>query len=517
MTATRQRLLLAVLVFSPIVIWMDNTILNTAFVRLSDPVQGLDASPGELQWAVGSYTLVFATLMFTAGALGDRFGHRTLLVAGMTVFGLSSVWAAYAGSPAELIAARAVMGAGSAFAVPPTMAIVTWAFTGPARARAFGVFSISAGVGVAAGPLLAGVLLDHFWWGSVFLVNVPIVLIALAAICRVVPNFRAPEPRRLDVVGPVVSAGGLAALAYGLIRAGQVAAWTRWDVLAPIAAGLVLLVLFVAIELRLREPSFDPRLLAGRIFGGGNAALGLLFLAMTGASFFGAFYLQGARNFSPLAAALAGALPAAVGVMLGAPLATRLVARFSVRPVTVAGLTVAGLAMGCWSQFDLHTPLIWNEILSFVQGLAIGTVIAPVSAAVMSALPLERAGAGSAVNNTVRQTGSVLGIAVGGTIMSIVYRRGIAGALAGAPRAVREQAEVSAEQARHAAAATHRPALAEAADRAFVHAMHVACLWTMAIALGGALVLALAFRPVRAGEAEAVAGQEPEKRAAGRV
>jgi MFS family permease len=202
--------------------------------------------------------------------------------------------------------------------------------------------------------------------------------------------------------------------------------------------------------------------------------------------------------------------------MLGAPLATRLVARFSVRPVTVTGLTIAGLAMGGWSLFGLHTPLVGNEILSSVQGLSIGTVIAPVSTAVMSALPLDRAGAGSAVNNTVRQTGSVLGIAAGGTIMSIVYRRGIEGALAGAPHPVRKQAQISAEQARYVAAATHQPRLAEAADRAFMHAMHVASLWTMVIALGGALVLAIAFRPPRTEEPVATLDQEQDEQTVNR-
>ncbi|QXJ23383.1 MFS transporter [Actinomadura graeca] len=517
MAATRQRLILAVLVVSPIVIWMDNTILNTAFVRLADPDRGLGASPGELQWAVGSYTLVFATLMFTAGALGDRFGHRTVLLSGMVVFGLSSVWAAYAGSAAELIAARAVMGLGSALAVPATMAILTWAFTGPARASAFGAFSISAGVGIAAGPVLAGVLLDRFWWGSVFLVNVPVVVLALAAIGWVVPNFRSQEPRRLDVAGLLLSTAGLSTLVYGLIRAGQVSAWARWDVVLPATAGLVLLAAFVAVEARVRQPGFDPRLLARRVFGGGNAALGLLFLAMTASTFFGAFYLQGARGFSPLAAGLAGPLPAAIGVMLGAPLATRLVARSSVRPVTVTGLATAALVMGAWSLFGLHTPLIWAEILSFVQGLAIGTVIAPVSTAVMSTIPLDRAGAGSAVNNTIRQTGSVLGIAVGGTIMSIVYRRGIEDALAGTSGPVRDQARISAEQARHAASAARRPDLAEAADRAFMHAMHVTSLWTMAIALGGALVLVAAFRPSRAGDPVTVPEQEREEPTPDRV
>jgi MFS family permease len=407
----------------------------------------------------------------------------------MAVFALSSFWAAYAGSPGELIAARGVMGVGSALAVPAAMAIVTFTFTGQARASAFGLFSVSAGVGLAAGPVLGGVLLAHFWWGSVFLVNVPIVAVAMTGVLAVVPNVRSPQRRRIDPAGLILSVAGLGVLAYGLIRAGQVAAWDRLDVAAPIAVGIVLLAIFTIVELRLRQPSFDPRLMARRVFGGGNAGLGLLFLAMTAATFFFAFYLQGARGFSPLKSALTS-LPAAVGVMLGAQLGTRLVARFSVRPVTVTGLTIAALALGSWSLFGLHTPIVWNMVLSLVQGTAIGTVIAPVTSAVMSTLPLDRAGAGSAVNNTIRQTGSLLGIAAGGTIMAIVYRRG----MAGAP----PQAKISAERARQLAAVTHRPDLAAAADHAFIHAMHITALWTAGIALAGAAVLAFALRPAPA-------------------
>jgi MFS family permease len=436
-------------------------------------------------------------LTFTAGALGDRFGHRTMLAAGMAVFGGSSLWAAYAGSGAQLIAARAVMGAGSALMMPATMAVISWTFSAKDRAAAFGVFSASAGVGLAGGPVLAGVLLDRFWWGSVFLVNVPVAVLGLASIAALIPGFRSPRPRRLDPYGLVLSTGGLAALAYGLIRAGQVASWTPAGVWAPITAGLTLLAAFILVELRIPEPSFDPRLLAGRLFAGGNAALGMLFFAMTGSSFYSAFYLQGARGFSPLAAGLA-ATPAAAGVMLGAQLATRLVRRWSVRPVTSIALAAAGLVMGTPVFYGLHTPIVWIEVLVFTQGLAIGMVIAPVTAAVLGTLPLERAGAGSAVNNTVRQTGSVLGIAVGGTIMSIVYRRSVDGALTRASEPVRRQVRTSAELARHVAATEHRPDLAAAADRAFIHAMHVTSMWTMAIALAGAAILMIAFRPERA-------------------
>ncbi|MFD7842220.1 MFS transporter [Nocardia sp. NPDC059764] len=498
---TRQRLILAVLLLSSLLIWLDNTILATTLETLADPVRGLGANPAQLQWASGSYTLVFAALMFSAGALGDRYGHRSVLAAGLIVFATASIWAAYAGNPGQLITARAVMGVGSALIMPATMATVTWTFTGPARASAIGLFSTSAGVGLAAGPLLAGVLLDHFWWGSVFLVNVPVVAVALIGIAALVPNFRSPAPRPLDLPGLALSISGLTALAYGLIRAGQHAAWTPIEVWGPIAAGIALLAGFVIVELRSAQPSFDPRLLADRAFGGGNATLGLLFLAMTAAGFYGAFYLQGARGFSPLDAGLINS-PAAVGVIIGGPLGIRLVRRWSLRAVSATALTVGALCMGSLALFGLHTPIVWNVIGAAIQGVSIGLVIGPVTSALMSTLPLDRAGAGSAVTNTVRQTGSVLGIALGGTIMAIAYRTGIGDALSALPEDARGPAGVSAEQARHVASTLNRPDLADAADHAFIHAMHVGAPWSLLFALTGAAVLAVTQRPRSARPAE---------------
>jgi EmrB/QacA subfamily drug resistance transporter len=489
----RQRLILVVLMSCSLLIWLDNTVLSTTLETLADPVRGLDASPAELQWATGSYTLAFATLMFTAGALGDRFGHRALLVTGLVVFAGSSVWAAYAGDAGQLIAARAAMGVGSALIMPADLAILMWTFTGPARTSAIAVFSTSAGVGMAVGPVLAGVLLDHFWWGSVFLVNVPVVALTLAGIAMLVPNFRSPVRRPSDPAGMALSISGLAALAYGLIRAGQVAAWSRTDVWAPIAVGLVLLAAFVLVELHIKMPSFDPRLLAQRTFGGGNVALGLLLFTVAAITFYNAFYLQGARGFSPTEAGLAG-LPTAFGAIVGAPLGARLVRRSSLLAVTPASLAVAALTMGAYGFLGLDTPLVRIELLLLVQGLSIGMVIGPVTAALISSLPLERAGAGSAVTNTVRQTGSVIGIAVGGTIMSIVYQRAIEPSLTDLPEPVRDRARISAEQARHVATAIHRPALAHAADDAFLHAMHVGAVWIMLAGLLGAAVLVLALR-----------------------
>ena len=505
----RQRLVLVVLLASSLLIWLDNTILTTAFETLADPVRGLGADPAELQWATGSYTLVFATLMFTAGALGDRHGHRTVLASGMVVFAAASAWAALAPGAGQLIAARAVMGLGSALIMPASMAVLMWTFSGQARATAIGVSSASAGVGVAAGPLLAGVLLDHFWWGSVFLVNIPIVAAALVGIFTLIPDFRSTARRPLDIPGLLLSASGLASLAYGLIRAGQVTAWGEPDVWAPVLGGLVLLAGFVRVELRRGQPSFDPRLLARRMFGGGNAALGLLLMSMTASAFYGAFYFQGVRGFTPLEAGLT-TTPAALGTIVGAPLGVRLVRHRSLLPVAGTALTATALCMGSFSLFGPHTPVVPIECVLLLQGLSIGMVIGPVTAALMATLPLERAGAGSAVLNTVRQTGSLLGIAVGGTLMSIVYRSAVEGSLDGYPGPVREQARVSAEQARHLAASLHRPGLADAADAAFVKAMHVGAAVIMLVALTGAALLVTALRGSGEG-ADGPSGNAEEK------
>ncbi|WP_328787272.1 MULTISPECIES: MFS transporter [unclassified Streptomyces] len=492
----RQRLILGVLVFAQLLIWLDGTILTTAFETLSDPVRGLGATPGELQWATGAYTLAFACLMFTGGALGDRFGHRNLLLTGMALFGAASALAAYATAPGQLIAARAVMGAGAALLVPATMAVVSWTFEPAQRPAAFGTLSSFAGVGLAAGPILAGMLLARFWWGSVFLVNVPVVVLGLGFIARYVPNSRSPQVRRLDPAGLLLSTGGLGILAYGLIRAGQDASFAQPRVWGSALVGIALIAAFVVVELRIAHPSFDPRLLAQRRFAAGNLTLMTVFLAMTAGSFYLAFYLQGVRQYSALDASLL-ALPGALGVIVGSPIAVRLARRTSVRLVSSVALSVAAAAMGSFALFGATTPIVWYAAVVLVQGTAIGMVIAPVTGAVLGSLPLERSGAGSAVNSTLRQTGSVLGIAAGGTITSIVYRRSIDGSLTGLPDPVREPARVSAELARHVAAATHDTRLAAAADTAFLHAMHVGALWTAGFALIGAVVLAVGFRPDR--------------------
>jgi EmrB/QacA subfamily drug resistance transporter len=482
--------------FSAVLIWMDTTVLNVALERLADPRAGLGASPKDLQWAVGAYSLTFATVLFAAGALGDRRGHRTILLTGIVIFGLASVWAAWSSSPLELIGARALMGAGGAMMMPSSMAIIAATFPPERRAAAIGAFSAFSGVGLACGPVLGGVLIDHFWWGSVFLANVPVVVLSLIGVVAVVPATRSPASRRLDIAGIALSSAALLLLAYGLIEGGQ-AGWGRSTVWGSLLAGLVVVGVFVVWELRRAEPSFDPRLFIDRGFAAGNVALGVMFLGITGQSFYSTFYLQGARGMSTWTAGLA-ALPAALGVTIGAPLGARGVRRFGFRPVAAPALGLTALTYGMNALYTLHTPLVVFEVLAAGAGLGVGATVAPTTAAVIARLPAARMGAGSAVNNTVRQVGSLLGVAALGTVIASVYRSGIAPSLAGLAPAERAAARPSAEATRRVAAATGRSDLVRAANDAFLHAMHVTALCACGVAVLGVAVLILGFRSSRA-------------------
>jgi EmrB/QacA subfamily drug resistance transporter len=494
---SRQRLVLAVLIFAQVLIWIDGTALTTAYETLADPVRGLGATPGQLQWATGSYTLVLATATFTGGALGDRFGHRNTLLTGMALFGLASIAAAYSQDTSQLIAARAVMGLGAALLIPATLATVSFTFEPARRPGAFGILGSFAGVGIAAGPVLAGLMLARFWWGSVFLINVPVVALGLFAIARTVPNFRPPAKRGLDFPGLVLSTAGLGLLSYGLIRAGQDGTLGETAVWGSIAAGVLLTAAFVVVELRRKHPSFDPRLFRRRQFATGNIALTLLFLALSASGYYFAFYLQGVRGYSALRAATIG-IPGALGVVFGAPIATRLARRTSVRLVAGTTLIVATVTMLAFSRFGLDTPVAVYIGLLIVQAAAIGMTIAPLTGAVLGSLPLENAGSGSAVNATMRQTGSVLGIALGGTVLSIVYRRAVHGATAELPEPLKQKAETSAELAR-GVARQHGPAgLAHQADVAFVHAMHVGLVWAAGAVAVGAVMVIVGFRVPKA-------------------
>jgi EmrB/QacA subfamily drug resistance transporter len=496
LSSTRKRLVLAVLVFTILMIWLDNTVLNVALKTLADPVKGLGANISELQWAISSYTLVFAALLFTGGVIADRYGRRLMLASGMLIFAAASVWAAYASSAAGLITARAVMGLGSALVTPATLSIITWVFNERERPAAIAVWSGSAGLAIAAGPLLGGALLERFWWGSIFLINVPVTLVALLAAFALIPESRDPVRRRFDPIGLLLSVAGLCSLVFGIIRGGQIDAWDRFEVLGPIAAGIVLLAAFVLVELRVVEPSFDMRLFRNPRFAGASFGLMFSFFGLMGQMFYAIFYLQGVHDLSPFASGLR-LVPVAVGIAVGAVFSVRLVRLFGVRAVGTTGmLVIVGCLLG-YALLQVDTPIWEFELLILVLGLGIGVVMAPMTESIMAALPRDRSGAGAAMNNALRQVGGVLGVAVLGSILSQSYTRDIGPSLTRLPEQVRTAAAQSAEATR--AVAPHAPGigLVDAANHSYVVAMHVTTAWAAGVAMLGAITVFLFFRRSR--------------------
>ncbi|MFR9775217.1 MFS transporter [Micromonospora sp. MS34] len=492
----RRWAILGVLVISLLVVVLDNTILNVALRTLADPVHGLGASQGELEWAINSYTLVFAGLLFTFGVLGDRLGRKRFLLVGLTLFGLASLLSAYAHDPGQLIAARALMGVGGAAIMPVTLSIISNVFDPRERARAIGVWAGAVGLAVAIGPVLGGALLEHYWWGSVFLINVPVVALGVVLVAALVPESRDPRPGRVDLPGVLLSVVGLVALTYGIIDGGE-HGFDRLPVWAAIAGGVAVLAWFVAHELRSDHPSLDVRLFRVPRFAAPVAMVGLVFFAAMGVMFFGAFYLQLVRGYSPLESGLLF-LPFAVAQLVFAPRSAAMVRRYGGRAVSAVGLLLTAVALGAFVLIDADTPIWIFSALGFVQGAGMANIMPPATESIMSALPREKAGVGSAVSNTVRQVAGALGVAVLGSVLSAVYRNEVTPALSGLPTPAHEAARESISGA-YAVADRLGPAapqLIAAANDSFVSAMHWAAVISALVAALG-IVIVLRWMPGR--------------------
>ncbi|WP_431776834.1 MFS transporter [Streptomyces cucumeris] len=489
----RQWLALSVLVLSQLAVWLDNTVLNVALKTLADPDEGLGASPNQLQWSISSYTLVFAVLLFTGGVLADRYGHRRLLLTGMLVFGAASAWAGYAGSATELIIARGVMGVGSALIMPATLALLAQVFDERHRATAIAIWSGSSGIAIATGPMLSGALLDHFWWGSVFLVNVPIVVLCVAGSLVFLPGVAQRVRQKFDPLGVVLSTAGLFAIVWGVIEGGHRNDWTDPAILAALIGGALLVVVFVLVELRVTNPSFDVRLFRDIRFTGASVAVMLTFFGLNGSMYYTSFYLQGVHGQTPLECGLSIA-PVALGVLLGAPLSAKLVRAYGVRAVVTTAMLIATTGFFAYVFLDEHSglPLFW--VFLVLQGLGMGAAVAPTTEAIMSVLPADRTGAGSAVNNAMRQIGGVLGVAVLGSVLVSVYRDRITPGLDRLPRGTADSAKESPEATRMISDRLRMPHLSDLADQGFVHAMHVASVVGAIAAAAGAGIIWWTFR-----------------------
>ncbi|MDQ3766426.1 MAG: MFS transporter, partial [Actinomycetota bacterium] len=459
-------------------------------------VRDLRATSSELQWIVDSYVLVFAGLLLTMGALGDRFGRALALVSGMVIFALASAGSAWAGSPELLIATRAGMGIGAALIMPSTLSIITDIFPPTERGRAIAAWAAIAGLGIVAGPVIGGWLLEHFWWGSVFLVNLPIVSLAILGGFALVPESKDPEATPLDPLGAALSIAGLSALVFGIIEAPK-NGWTDGVTLSAFAVAAVLLAAFAAWELRSEHPMLridffkDPRFTAASI------AITLVFFALFGAIFVLTQHLQFVLGYSALEAGFR-VTPIAT-LVIGAPLAARVVERIGTKAVVTAGLTVVAIALWIISGVDVnsgYTPLAWALAL---MGLGMGATMAPATDSIMGSLPLAKAGVGSAMNDTTRMVGGALGIAVIGSVLSSSYGDAMSPAVSNLPARAALAASDSVGAALNIAGhiGPQGSALAQAARNSFVVSMGDAVTVAAGVALLGAAV-ALIFLPSRA-------------------
>ena len=493
----RRWWILVVLCFSLLIIVLDNSILNVAIPTI---VRELDATNSELQWIVDAYTIVFAGLLLTAGSLGDRFGRRPALQVGLVVFGLGSVSAALAGSANELIATRAFMGIGAAFIMPATLSIITNVFPAQERGKAIGVWAATAGVAVALGPLTGGFLLEHFYWGSIFLVNIPIVIVGLLAGIFLIPDSKDPHPQRIDPVGAVLSIVGLTTLLYAIIE-GPVEGWTDPTTLGFFAVGGIVLALFFVWELRCDHPMLDLSFFKNPRFSVASGAIALTFFAMFGSIFVLTQYLQFVLGYSPLETGVR-LLAFAIPMMIFAPLSARFVERVGAKVVVGAGLTLMATGLLLSTGLDASSSygaIAWRMVV-MATGMAL--TMAPATDSIMGSLPLAKAGVGSAVNDTTRQIGGAVGVAVVGSVFSSVYGAQIADSIAGqpVPPDVANGIKDSIGFALQAAARIGGSAgaeLADAARAAFVDGFHAGLIVGGVVAAIGAVCVVL-WLPARA-------------------
>lgn len=485
---------LVVLCFSLLVISLDNTILNVALPT----VQGdLDASSSQLQWIVDAYMLVFAGVLLTAGALGDRFGRKKALAFGLAVFGLGSGLSALATSPEMLIATRALMGIGGAFIMPSTLSILTATFPASERGRAIGIWAGVSGIGIAIGPVAGGWIVENADWSWIFLVNLPFVVFALLAGRWLVPESRDPAAPRLDIPGFALSTAGLTALVWAIIEAPQ-DGWTDPLILAALGAAAFLLSAFAAWELHTRQPMLDIRLFRNPRFSAASGAVTLAFFAMFGTVFFLTQYLQSVLGFSAFEAGIR-VLPVAVGLVIGGPSSARLAERVGTKVVVALGMGLIAAALALMTGYQVDTGYGFVALTEVILGLGIGMAMAPATESIMGSLPLAKASVGSAVNDATRTTGGALGVAVLGSLLSSGYRADMDAAVSGLPTAAADTARDSLGGALAVAAHGGGSQLVTTAQEAFVNGMHTAVMVAAAIALAGALI-ALVFLPARAPE-----------------
>ncbi|MEE1787704.1 DHA2 family efflux MFS transporter permease subunit [Streptomyces sp. SP17BM10] len=484
----RKWAILAVLAVAVFVVSIDSTILNVALPTLGET---LKASTDQLQWMVDAYSLAMAGLLLLSGALSDRFGRKKLLILGLLLFGVASVAAAVSSDAWELIAARAVMGVGASAFMPGTLSILVHVFPEEEREKAIGIWGAVTALGVVFGPLLGGVLLDHFWWGAVYLINVLVVAVSVIGALVLVPESTDPGAHPLDVLSTLLSVAGVTALVYGVIEQPHFG-WGSPRVLAGLIGGGVTLVLFFVRQATARHPMVDLRIVRNSRFLGSSGTMAVLMFSLTGILFVLTQELQLRLDFSPL---LAGAaiLPAAGALMVASPLSAVLSKAIGTRNTVVLALVVFAGGFATLAQFtkDQGYPAIAVAMVLLGAGMGLSQPI--VNDVLMSAGPKEQSGLLSSMNDTVQELGAAFGIAVVGSVLAARYTSSYH-LTGGAPSASHSlgEAEVAAQGMPTDAAAT----AVHAAKSAFDSAFSTSALVCAGVALLGA-VAAMVLLPAR--------------------
>jgi EmrB/QacA subfamily drug resistance transporter len=480
----RRWAILAVLNLSLIIIVAGNSSLNVALPTL---VRSLHASNSDLEWMVDAYSLVFAGLVLPMGALGDRFGRKGLLQGGLFIFAAGSLAASLATQPWHVIAMRGLMGVGAAMIMPGTLSIITNAFPPHERSKAIAIWAGFAGAGVCVGPLASGFLLDHFWFGSVFLVNVPIIAVALVAGAVLLPTSRDPSRRPLDPVGALLSMLGFGTLLYAIIQAPE-RGWTDPLILSGFGIAAVLLAAFVAWEHASDHAMLPIEQFRDRRFSTGSASIALTFFAMFGLFFIATQYLQFVLGYTPFRAGLA-LVPMAVMMVVAAPNSASLAERYGRNRVIATGLLSISAGMVVMATLSATSSYLHVAVALLLFGIGLGLATAPATGAIMESMPLGKAGVGSAVNDTTREVGGSLGVAALGSLLATGYRHHLASHLTGVPRPVADAARRSLGSALGVARGV--PGLAVAARHAFVDGMFVVFLAAAGLAIATAAAVSV--------------------------
>lgn len=492
---------LGALSLSGLVLGLDMTILITALPTLSEK---LGATTDQLQWMSAAYTLSLAGFMLPAGVLGDRFGRRRFLLGALVLFGISSVVASRMTTAGGLIAMRAVMGVSGAVILPLMQAMLPVMFREDERQRAIGFAGAGAFIGLPLGPLVAGFLLTHYDWGSIFLINAPVVVLAVIGAWFFVPESRDPNPRPLDVVGALLEVVGVTAVVYGIIEQ-PVRGWGDPQVAVPLVAGAALVAGFVLWELRSRMPLVDLGLFRSARFAWATVAFVIVGFAMTGVMFIVSPFLQVVQGNDAQSTGLR-LLPLVITMMAGAIGSDWLNKRLGTKVMAAAGMLGGGASMLLLSRATVDGGYLIVAAALGLMGISIAMAMIPSLDAILGALPEGETGGGSALTRTLQNVGASLGVAIMGSILNNAYQSHLAGKLVALPETVRSAIESSVAVA--AAVAQHLPApvggqVLRAAQEAYVGGMSDVLVITAAMMGAGAVLMAV-FLPARAPRAAAV-------------